>query len=214
MKILFTGFDPFGGETINPAFEAVKLLPEEVAGAEVIKVEIPTVFRKGAAKLKATVEKYKPDFVICVGQAGGRASVTPEFVGINYQDARIPDNDGLQPIGETIMEDGDRAYFTKLPVKAIVAELQKTGIPASVSYTAGTYVCNDVMYHLLYYIDKEWPHIVGGFIHVPYAAEQAVRLHASTPSMDLNMISKALRIAAEVTIKNSSDIKIPSGHTH
>ena len=160
MKILFTGFDPFGGETINPAFEAVKLLPEEVAGAEVIKVEIPTVFRKGAAKLKAAVEKYKPDFVICVGQAGGRASVTPEFVGINYQDARIPDNDGLQPIGEIIMEDGDRAYFTKLPVKAIVAELQKTGIPASVSYTAGTYVCNDVMYHLLYYIDQDWPHIV------------------------------------------------------
>lgn len=214
MKILLTGFDPFGGEVINPAYEAVKLLPDVIAGAEVIKVEIPTVFRKGAEKMKEAVERHKPDFVICVGQAGGRANITPEFVGINYEDARIPDNAGAQPIGELIKEDGETAYVTKLPVKAIVEKLREAGIPASVSYTAGTYVCNDVMYHLLYYIQKEWPGLIGGFIHVPYAAEQAVKLPANTPSMSLEMIRDGLKIAAEVTITQREDIKVASGHTH
>lgn len=201
MKILFTGFDPFGGEQINPAFEAVKLLPDKIAGADAIKVEIPTKFRVGAAEMKEAVEFYEPDFVICVGQAGNRAHVTPEFVGINYMDAHIADNAGFQPIGEAIIENGCNAYFTKLPVKAIVEDLRAAGIPASVSYTAGTYVCNEVMYQLLYHINKKRPNITGGFIHVPYAAQQAANMNAAIPSMSIEMISTALLIAAEVTIK-------------
>lgn len=200
MKILYTGFDPFGGETINPAFEAVKLLPDTIAGAEVVKVEIPTVFGKGPEKMLEAVEKEKPDYVICVGQAGGRANFTPEFVGINYMDARIPDNEKRQPIDEKIKPDGPDAYFTKLPVREIVMKCREAGIPSSISYTAGTYVCNDVMYELLYAIDHKYPDIVGGFIHVPYAASQAVRLPATTPSMSLGMIAKALEIAGETTL--------------
>lgn len=214
MKILFTGFDPFGGATINPAYEAVKLLPDTIAGAEVIKVEIPTVFRKGAEAMLAAVEEHKPDYVICVGQAGGRATMNPEFVAINYQDARIADNDGKQPIGEIIKEDGATAYFTKLPVKAMVQNMRDAGIPATISYTAGTYVCNDVMYYLLYNIEKKWPGIVGGFIHVPYAASQVVNMPATTPSMSLQMISDALRIAAETTIQTKEDIVVVGGETH
>lgn len=214
MKILFTAFDPFGGESINPANEAVKLLPDVIAGAEVVKAELPTVFCKGAAKMKEAVELHKPDYVICVGQAGGRAAITPEFVAINHRDARIPDNEKNQPLGETIFEDGENAYFTCLPVKAIVETLKENGIPASVSYTAGTYVCNEVMYALLYCIDKKWPNIIGGFIHVPYVTEQAVNLPATTPSMTTSMIRDALRIAAEVTILQKEDIKTAGGETH
>lgn len=203
MKILFTGFDPFGGEKINPAYEAVKLLPDIIAGAAVVRVELPTVFHVGAAKMKTAIEEHKPDFVICVGQAGGRAQITPEFVGINYIDARIADNSGLQPIGEAIIKNGCNAYFTKLPAKEIVEELCSAGIPACVSYTAGTYVCNEVMYSLLHYIDIEQPNIVGGFIHVPYAAQQVAKINTAAPSMSLEMISDGLKIAAEVTIKST-----------
>lgn len=213
MKILFTGFDPFGGAAINPAFEAIRLLPDTIAGAEVIKVEIPTVFGKGAEVMLEAVRKHRPDYVIAVGQAGGRAAVTPEFVGINYCDARIPDNENRQPLGEPIVENGENAYFTKLPVKAIVQKLRQAGIPAAVSYTAGTYVCNDVMYRLLHYIRCEQPELVGGFIHVPYAAQQTVEM-PTTPSMSLQMISDALRIAAEVTLENKSDIAAVGGETH
>ena len=213
MRILFTGFDPFGGEKMNPAFEAVKLLPDTIAGAEVIKVEIPTVFNKGPEVMLEAVKKYEPDYVICVGQAGGRQTFTPEFVGINYQDARIKDNSGAQPIDVKIVEDGADAYFTLLPVRSIVQELKSRGIPASISYTAGTFVCNDVMYRLLHYINTTGSKIIGGFIHVPYACEQAVNLPATTPSMSLQMISDGLRIAAEVTINGGREATGSMGET-
>lgn len=213
MKILFTGFDPFGGEQINPAFEAIRLLPETIAGAEVIKVEIPTVFGKGAEVMLEAVRKHRPDYVIAVGQAGGRAAVTPEFVGINYCDARIPDNEQNQPLGEPVVAGGENAYFTKLPVKAMVEKMRAAGIPAAVSYTAGTYVCNDVMYRLLHYIHTGQPELAGGFIHVPYAAQQTVNM-ANTPSMSLSMISDALRLAAEAAVENKEDISAAHGETH
>ena len=129
-----TGFQPFGGESINPAYEAIKRLPQTIAGASVITKEIPVVFRQGSRAVYEAVQKEQPDVVICVGQAGGRSGITPEFVGINYQDARIPDNDGNQPVGESIQPDGPNAYFTKLPVKAMVAAMKKEGIPAAVSF--------------------------------------------------------------------------------
>lgn len=205
MKVLITGFQPFGGESINPAYEAVKLLSQQIEGAAIVKTEVPVVFDKGAAVVRHAMEEEKPDIVICVGQAGGRVNITPEFVGINLQDASIPDNEGNQPLGRTIHADGDTAYFSKLPVKAMVTEMKKEGIPASVSYSAGTYVCNDLLYQVLYYIDKEFPKMRGGFIHVPFADEQ-VKDRPGVPSLSLSTISKGLEACIRAAIHYENDI--------
>ncbi len=197
MKILITGFDPFGGETVNPAYEAVKLLPDTIAGAEIIKLEVPTRFHRAGAVLEDAMQRHKPDAVICVGQAGGRAAITPEKVAINLMDGRIPDNAGYQPVDAPIREDGETAYFTSLPVKAMVQRMRDAGIPAAVSYTAGTYVCNYLLYTLLYLIDKKYPNVRGGFIHVPYAMEQVINKPLGTPSMDLRQIARGLETAVE-----------------
>lgn len=197
MKILITGFDPFGGETVNPAYEAVKLLPDTIAGAEIIKLEVPTRFHRAGAVLEDAMQRHKPNVVICVGQAGGRAAITPEKVAINLMDGRIPDNAGYQPVDAPIREDGETAYFTSLPVKAMVQRMRDAGIPAAVSYTAGTYVCNYLLYTLLYLIDKKYPHVRGGFIHVPYAMEQVINKPLGTPSMDLRQIARGLETAVE-----------------
>lgn len=156
MKVLVTGFQPFGGESMNPAYEAVKLLPQQIDGVTIIKKEIPVVFNEGADVVRRAIKDEQPDIVICVGQAGGRVGITPEFVGINYADARIPDNAGNAPMNQSIKPDGENAYFTTLPVKAMVTAMKNAEIPAAISYTAGTYVCNDVMYQLLYYINTEF----------------------------------------------------------
>lgn len=214
MKVLVTGFDPFGGESINPAFEAVKMLPDEIAGAEIVKLEIPTVFRKEADKLRSAIQKEKPDIVICVGQAGGRAGISIEKVAINLADARIPDNEGNQPVDEPIKEDGPAAYFATVPVKAMAANVEENGIPAHVSYTAGTFVCNDIMYNLLYMLDKEFHGIRGGFIHVPFDTKQIKGKPNTTPSMPVATISEGLKYAIEAAIKHSSDIRKIGGETH
>src|SRR5699024_10566618 len=191
MKILVTGFDPFGGEAVNPALEAVKLLPDTIAGAEIHTLEIPTVFHKSAEVVREAIKKIQPDVVLAVGQAGGRFAVTPERVAINIDDARIPDNEKNQPIDVPIHEDGESAYFTKLPVKAMVAAMKKAGVPAAVSNTAGTFVCNHIMYQVLYMIDKEFPDMLGGFVHVPYIPEQ-VTDKPNQPAMSLQDMAKAL----------------------
>lgn len=206
MKVLLTGFDPFGGESINPALEAVKKVSSSISGAEVIKVEIPTVFRKSIEKLETSIETFKPDIVICVGQAGGRFEVTPERVAINIDDARIADNEGKQPIDETIFRDGNAAYFSSLPIKAMVKEMNINGIPASISNSAGTFVCNHIMYGLLYMIDKKYPNLRGGFIHVPFIPEQVVDKR-NMPSMCLDNITKGLECAIKAAVENLSDIK-------
>ena len=197
MKILVTGFDPFGGETVNPAYEAVKLLPDTIAGAQIIKLQVPTRFTLSGTVLEAAVNEHRPDAVICVGQAGGRSAITPERVAINLADASIPDNAGDQPVDEPIRKDGAPAYFTSLPVKAMVQRMRDAGIPAAVSYTAGTYVCNYLLYTLLYLIDKKYPNVRGGFIHVPYAMEQVINKPLGTPSMDLRQIARGLETAVE-----------------
>ena len=168
MKVLITGFDPFGGEPINPAWEAVKRLPDNIDGVEIVKLQIPTVFKKSAKKLFENIDTVKPDVVICVGQAGGRYEFCVERVAINLDDGRIPDNEGYQPVDVKVFEDGENAYFSNLPIKAMVEEVKKAGIPAAVSNTAGTYVCNHIMYSLLYYINKNNLNIKGGFIPVSY----------------------------------------------
>ncbi len=213
-KILVTGFEPFGGETINPAWEAVRALPSVIDGAEVVKVEIPVVFGRAPAAVEAAVERESPNLVLCVGQAGGRAKITPEFVGINCADGRIPDNDGYQPAGEKIEPDGPDAYFATLPVKAMAQAMSEAGIPADVSYTAGTYVCNDVMYALLHALSTRHPGVRGGFLHVPYATEQATHLPAATPSMSIPTMTEGLRVALSAALAHEQDVVVPTGTTH
>lgn len=211
MKVLITGFDPFGGETVNPAYEAVKMLPDVIAGAEVIKLEIPTVYTKSGEAVEKAIEEHNPDVVLCVGQAGGRSSITIEKVAINLAEARIKDNAGNQPMDSALHEDGENAYFTNLPCKAVVKELRDNHIPAHISYTAGTFVCNDVMYHVLYLIDKKYPTIRGGFIHVPYALEQVVDKPQGTAAMSLETISQGLLLAIKAIVENQEDIQYTGG---
>lgn len=213
MKVLVTGFDPFGGESINPAWEAVKVIKDEIAGAEVIKMQIPTVVGKSIAKIHEKMAEINPDIVIAVGQAGGRFGVTPERVAINVTDARIPDNEGNQPIDEPIFADGDAAYFSNLPVKAMVQAIKDAGYPSVLSNTAGTYICNHVMYGILYYIQKEFPNARGGFIHVPYAASQVVN-KPNTASMAIADITASLEAAIKAAVENATDIKAIGGETH
>lgn len=154
-----------------------------------------------------------PDIVISVGQAGGRAGVTPERVAINITDARIPDNEGNQPIDEVIFEDGDTAYFSNLPIKAMVQAIRDAGFPSSLSNTAGTYICNHVMYGILYYIQKEFPNTRGGFIHVPFATSQ-VADKPEMPSMEIADITTALEAAIQATITYQADLKTTIGEIH
>lgn len=203
MKVLVTGFEPFGGEKINPSFEAVKLLPDSIDGVSIIKRQVPTVFRKSIEELKRLIEEIKPDVVLCVGQAGGRSEISIERVAINIDDANIKDNEGNQPVDEIIFEDGENAYFSNLPIKAMVEKIKNNGIPACISNSAGTFVCNHIMYGLLYLIDKKYPHIKGGFIHVPYLPEQVVDKR-NIPSMSLDNIKKALVLAIEAIIENDA----------
>ena len=214
MKILVTGFDPFGGETVNPAYEAVKMLPEQIAGAEIIKLEIPTVFSKSSVAVEEGIQKYNPDIVINVGQAGGRSHITIEQVAINLADARIPDNAGEQPLNEALQPDGDTAYFATVPIRAMVKHVQEHGLPCSIPYTAGTYVCNCVMYNVLYMTQKKYPNIKAGFIHVPFATSQLIGKPATTPGMSLDEIEKSLEYAIEAVVLGVEEEGIVTGQTH
>ena len=210
MKVLITGFDPFGGESINPAWEAVKGIKGNIGEIEVSKLQIPTVFKKSSELLFKEIEKINPDVVICVGQAGGRYDISIERIGSNIDDGRIADNEGNQPIDTEIYEDGENAYFTNLPIKAMVEEIKGAKIPASVSNTAGTFVCNHIMYSLLYYINKNNLNIKGGFIHVPFIPEQVVE-KKNMPYMEISTITKGLEKAIEALSKYENDIKVTGG---
>ncbi|MCW6663009.1 pyroglutamyl-peptidase I [Aerococcaceae bacterium NML190073] len=215
MKILVTGFDPFGGEAINPALEAIKRLPTTIAGAAVEVLEIPTVFHKSAEVVAAKMRNYQPDVVLCIGQAGGRTGLTPERVAINQDDARIPDNEGNQPIDVAIQADGQAAYFTTLPIKAMVEAIHQVGLPASVSNSAGTFVCNHIMYQVLYLVDKELPQTKAGFMHIPFMMEQVVD-KPNQPAMSLTDITRGIEaaITAIVEFHNKDDLAIIGGETH
>lgn len=210
MKILVTGFDPFGGEKINPAIESVKKLQDTILGAEIIKLEIPTVYMKSLNKIDEAIEKYNPDVILSIGQAGGRPDITVERVGINIDDYRIKDNEGNQPIDKPIFKDGKNAYFATLPIKAMVEHIKKNNIPASISNTAGTFVCNHVLYGVAYLLDKKYPNKKSGFIHIPFLPEQVVN-KGGVASMSLDMIVKGLTLAIEAIIKNSEDISVTGG---
>lgn len=174
MKILLTGFEPFGGESINPAKEAVKLVKDEIKGAQIVKCYVPVVFGKAIDTVYEAMKKEKPDAVLLIGQAGGRYEITPERIAINCDDGRIPDNEGNQPVDQPVVADGPAAYFSTLPVKKMVEYMKNVNIPAAISNSAGTYVCNHLMYGVLNHIEKEFPNTIGGFMHVPYLHEQVM----------------------------------------
>lgn len=207
LKVLVTGFDPFGGEASNPSFEAIKLLPPQICGTEIVAIEIPTVFETSGHALEAAIALNRPNIVICVGQAGGNTAIAVERVAVNLRDASIPDNAGALPVDEPIRAGGPAAYFSTLPVKAIVGALRESGIPAYVSNSAGTYVCNNLMYTLLDLIHCKYPDMQGGFIHVPFSMEQAAMKTSGTASMELTQISRAIGIAIQ-TVVTALDIPI------
>lgn len=213
MKILVTGFDPFGGEKINPAIESVKILPDKIKEAEIIKLEIPTVIGKSVDKIRDKIEEVKPDVVLSIGQAGGRPDITVERVGINCDDCRIQDNEGNQPIDEEVVEGGPAAYFSTLPIKAMVENIKNNKIPASISNTAGTFICNHVLYGVAHIQATKYPNMRTGFIHIPFLPEQVTDKKAM-PSMSLETIRDALVYAIEAIIDNDEDIVVTGGKTH
>ena len=214
MKLLLTAFEPFGGEHINPALEAVKLVADKVGDVNIVKLEVPTVFGKSIVTVIAAIEKEKPDAVLCIGQAGGRYDLTPERVAINLDDASIEDNEGNQPIDTAIFEDGAPAYFSTLPIKAMVAKIQEAGVPASISDTAGTFVCNHLMYGVLYTLAKKYPDVRGGFMHVPFVTSQVVKRSAPAPSLAVEQIVKGIEAAIAAIGENSENVKSAEGTTH
>ena len=201
MKILITGFDAFGGEKINPASLILDKLGDEIDGNKVEKLIIPTAFFRVADLIERKIVDLRPDIVISIGQAGGRSDITVERVAINIADASIADNDGKKPIDEKIRWDGENAYFSTLPIKSLVENLRKNNIPASVSNSAGTFVCNFVMYNDLYFASK-YKNISAGFIHVPYLPAQVIDKKGMA-SMSLDEMVRAV----EIIIKTSADYK-------
>ena len=189
-KLLITGFEPFGGEKINPSWEAVGLLPDEIGGYSLIKLRIPVVFGESAEMVIKRAEEIRPDVILCVGQAGGRSAITPEMVAINLRYAKIPDNKGNQPKDEPIILGGNTAYLSTLPVRKMAEAINAEGVPSRVSYSAGVYVCNDLMYSLINHFKNT--KIKTGFIHVPYCKEQN-----KEPFMDMKDIVKGIIIAIE-----------------
>ena len=189
-QLLITGFDPFGGQSVNPSWEAVCRLPDEVGHWKLTKLQIPTVFGKAAQAVLEAAKAVMPDAIVCVGQAGGRAAITPEVVAINLREARIPDNAGNQPENLPVVEGGPCGYFATVPVRQMVQAMTAAGYPAALSYSAGTFVCNDVLYTLLHRFDGTATQV--GFVHVPFLPEQAGDTH---PSLPLDGIIAALTAA-------------------
>ncbi|HCE2000296.1 TPA: pyroglutamyl-peptidase I [Vibrio parahaemolyticus] len=207
-KVLITGFEPFGGDAINPALEAVKRLEEtSLDGGIIVTCQVPVTRFESTSAVIDAIEAYQPDCVITVGQAAGRAAITPERVAINVDDFRIPDNGCNQPIDEPIIEHGPDAYFSSLPIKRIAQTLQESGIPCQVSNSAGTFVCNHLFYGVQHYLrDKSIRH---GFVHIPLLPEQAT--DGNHPSMSLDMIVAGLKLVAQVVIDHESDVVVSGG---
>lgn len=189
-RLLITGFDPFGGAQINPAWEAVRRLPDTAGDYELCKLMIPTVFGKAAETVLETARQFQPHVILCVGQAGGRGAVTPERIAVNIRDAKIPDNAGNQPVGQFVAEDGPAAYFATVPVVKMAEAVQSQGLPGQVSNSAGAFVCNDTLYGLLHHYAGT--DVKVGFVHVPYLPEQG------EPSMTLADTVRALLAIVEV----------------
>lgn len=202
--ILLTAFDPFGGEETNASQVLLAGLPEEVAGVPLHRVVLPTSFARGTAALLGAIDQVQPRAVVCLGQAAGRVALTPERVAINIADASIPDNDGAQPLDQPLVVGGPAAYFTTLPVKALIQAMRDTGYTAELSNTAGTFVCNAVMYRCLHYLATTGrAHIPAGFLHVPALGD-----------LDVARAGEALRAALVVVAGGEEGIPLATGKTH
>lgn len=212
--ILLTGFEPFGGETVNPSWEAAQLAAATLLaeGKAAVAVRLPCVFGTSIEALVRAVRTNQPEVVLCVGQAGGRSEVSLERVAINVDDARIPDNSGNQPVDDPIRVDGPAAYFSTLPLKRALRVLTEAGLPAAVSQTAGTYVCNHVFYGLMDLLAREGARARGGFIHVPFSTEQA-EAHGSS-GLSIQDMAAALVLIARASAETGADDRIPAGAEH
>lgn len=198
MKLLVTAFDPFGGEKINPALEAAKLLPDQIMGWEIVRLEVPTVFSASVPAVTAAIRSERPNAVLMLGQAGGRSAVTPERVAINVDSARIADNAGDMPFESPIKADGPAAYFSTLPIVKMTEAIRAAGVPAEISNSAGTFVCNHLMYGVLDFIDSEALMVFAGFMHVPFIPEQTRGV--DVPSLPLESIVTGVKAAIEAII--------------
>lgn len=210
--ILLTGFEPFGGETDNPSWDAVaRLHGRRIAGHRVVSRRLPVVFGESLRILRAAIRELDPSLVLCVGQAGGRGAVSFERIAINVDDARIADNAGACPVDAAIVAGGPAAYFSTLPIKAMHAAVRDAGIPAEVSQTAGTYVCNHVFYGLMHALRRR--PVRAGFVHIPYSPAQAAR-HPGAASLPLERVVEALGIALRVALTASEDLRVAAGAEH
>ena len=206
---LVTGFDPFGGEAVNPSQQIVQALDGEViAGHRVVGATLPTEFAAAPPALEKLLARHRPALVLALGQAGGRAGVSLERVAINLIDARIPDNAGSQPVDARIADNAANAYFSTLPIKAMLQRLRDADIPASLSQTAGTFVCNQVFYALMHALRRRRSR--GGFVHVPYLPEQAAR-HAGAPSLPFETMIEAVRLCLDVALTKAADAHYAAG---
>ncbi|WP_042435638.1 pyroglutamyl-peptidase I [Streptacidiphilus anmyonensis] len=213
-RVLLTGFEPFGGETTNPSWEAARLVADgpRPAGTEVTSVLLPCVFDSSVEVLREAIRDTEPDLVLALGQATGRAGISVERVAVNLSDARIPDNAGRQPVDRPVVVGGPAAYFAALPVKACVAAVREAGVPASLSHTAGTFVCNHVFYALMHLIATERPRLRGGFVHVPAGPEQV--LDQAVPSLPAATVAHGLRALLTTAATGREDLHVPGGSTH
>ena len=211
--VLLTGFEPFGGEAVNPSWEAVRVLQGARIGGHRIETRcLPVVFGDAIGALRKAVRETKPALVVCVGQAGGRAQVSLERIAINVDDARTADNAGNSPVDAPIVAGGPAGYFSTLPIKRLRQALQRAGIPAEVSATAGTYVCNHVFYGLMDLL-RARRGVRGGFVHIPFSPEQAAR-HPGAASLPTGTVTAALRLLVRTALKHPDDLPIPVDATH
>jgi len=212
--ILLTGFEPFGGEAINPSQEIVRALDGEIVdGHRIVGAILPVAFAATVPMLEDLLDAHRPVLVLALGQAGGRSEMALERVAVNLIDARIADNDGIQPIDAAVVEGAPGAYFSNLPVKAITRRLRELGIPTAPSLSAGSFVCNQVFFALAHLLVTRHPQARGGFVHVPWLPQQATR-YPGQPSMALQTMIEGVRAALECAITTRDDLQIPGGATH
>ncbi|WP_404340173.1 pyroglutamyl-peptidase I [Pseudoalteromonas mariniglutinosa] len=212
--VLLTGFNLFAGETINASWQAVNLLDDTlIAKHRIVAIALPCEFNRSLAVLLNAIEQHHPALVLCVGQAGGRSEINIERVAINIDDARIADNAGKQPIDCPVIADAPAAYFSNLPIKRMLIDLQQSHIPAAISNSAGTYVCNHVMYGLLHHIALHEPQLKAGFVHIPYLPSQAVH-HSGSASMSEETVNNALKVLITTALTAKQDVKVAAGTTH
>lgn len=213
MNVLLTGFEPFGGEEANPSWDAVSLVAQAPPdGLDITAVRLSCVYGTALDELRAAVERTDPRLVLCVGQAGGRTGLAVERVAVNVDDARIPDNAGNQPVDEPVVPGGPVAYFASLPVKACVEAVRAAGLPAAVSQTAGTFLCNHVFYGLAHLIATERPALRGGFVHVPFAPHQVT--DKAEPSMSVGDIARGLGAVLSTAARTTTDLRVVGGAIH